>query len=406
MRSRTVARTGLYAVDLRSRALGHRLLEVSSNVVPLSSGHLLYAEGSEATITAHNPFRDATAKGHRLVIRRFDIDSLEPVSEPVTLIQAVRYQGGLNLAAFSASPDGTLTFREPDTAPTTRLRWFDEKGEPLDYLGGRSFYPHPEISPDGARVAFNRLDPATGMPDIWIADLTTATERRLTFDAAVDALAVWSPDGRRIAFTSDRTGVSNLFVKPANGAEPESPLATSSRTMYPTSWSPDGSTLLFQHYTGQLIEMWGAFVSTGQIKPVLVNSTASQGRFSPDGRWILYSRRPLLSHSDVQLEPYPPTGAAFSVGPGRQARWRPSGGEIYYLSEDWQSMMAVGVSFAGGAPRFDRPRRLFPVNVWPGPPTPRNHFAVSNDGRRFLIDTLEVPSRAGRLKAMVNLLRP
>src|SRR5205085_8383200 len=102
---------------------------------------------------------------------------------------------GRSFAMFSVSSRHLLAMRSAERHPRTRLEWFDRSGRMIGDFGEDSYYPHPEISPDGSRIAFNRLDPASGNCDIWIRDLVRNVTTRLTFDAAVDSLPVWSPDG-------------------------------------------------------------------------------------------------------------------------------------------------------------------------------------------------------------------
>lgn len=77
----------------------------------------------------------------------------------------------------------------------------------------------PEISPDGRRVALDRT--VAGNRDIWVVDLARKTSTRFTVASAIDATPVWSPDGTRIAFRSNRTGVNQIYVKAANGVDSE-----------------------------------------------------------------------------------------------------------------------------------------------------------------------------------------
>ena len=83
-------------------------------------------------------------------------------------------------------------------------------------------------------------DPSTKTRDIWILDLNRGSRTRFTFDPADDLDPVWSPDGSRVAWTSDRKGVRDLYVKSASGAGQDEPLLVSSLPKRTEDWSKDG----------------------------------------------------------------------------------------------------------------------------------------------------------------------
>src|SRR5205085_9888910 len=99
----------------------------------------------------------------------------------------------------------------------------------------------PVISPDGRRVALQRT--VQGNQDIWLIDPVRTT--RFTTDGGADLYPVWSPDGTRIVFRSNRKGSVNLYQKPSSGAGIEAPLLESPQTKTPNDWSPDGRFLLY-----------------------------------------------------------------------------------------------------------------------------------------------------------------
>src|SRR4029079_18636785 len=100
------------------------------------------------------------------------------------------------------------------------------------------------VSPAGSQVAAVRLDRQTGLAHIWILD-AAGGERRLTVDPAWEAHPVWSRDGARVAFNSNRNGRWEIFEKPVDACKPERRLISSSSSVSPEDWSPDGR-MLFQ----------------------------------------------------------------------------------------------------------------------------------------------------------------
>ena len=101
---------------------------------------------------------------------------------------------GLN---FEVSHDGSLTYVPQQTAGR-RLVWVDRQGNEEPIAAPDRQYTYVQISPDGSRLA---LDIRDGENDIWIWDLARQVLERLTFDKGLNRGAVWSPDGRRVAFS-------------------------------------------------------------------------------------------------------------------------------------------------------------------------------------------------------------
>src|SRR5262249_5637530 len=125
-----------------------------------------------------------------------------------------------------------------------QLTWIDRNGKGSGNVGAPGYYYGPSLSPDGGKLAVEIEDPKVqGSSDIWIYDLNRNFRTRLTFAAAHEHnfLPVWSPDGKQIAFTSNRgQQTQRIYVKPVSGNEPERMISPSQGNWYPTSWSPDG----------------------------------------------------------------------------------------------------------------------------------------------------------------------
>ena len=124
--------------------------------------------------------------------------------------------------------------------------WFDRAGRVISRVNVQTSATNgATLSPDGRQVAFQKT--TDGNRDIWLTDLTRDVATRLTFDVAVEAYPVWSRDGTRVAFGSDRGHPGyNLYQKLANGTGAEELIFTSDLSKFPQDWSPDNRFLLFR----------------------------------------------------------------------------------------------------------------------------------------------------------------
>lgn len=123
--------------------------------------------------------------------------------------------------------------------------------------------------------------------DVWLLDLLRGGTIRLTFDAASDIHPIWSPDGMRTAFASNRTGSYDLYVKPSNGPGAEERLVISPNPKSPQDWSRDARWLVYYEVnpaTGR--DLWALDMTSPDHTPrVVANTPASEAlaQLSPDG---------------------------------------------------------------------------------------------------------------------------
>ena len=289
------------------------------------------------------------------------------------------------------SPDGGDPVQTdlPLHTPAT-LAWIDRSGqiEPID-IPARN-YIYAQISPDGTRIALNARDETS---DIWIYDLRTAALRRLTPDASANIGPLWAPDGR-LAYTRIINDTQEIALQETVGTRPPETLSIlSDNNKYPTSFAPDGRTLIF-HKSTYGYDMYALSIREegNTERPLLTSdSRETNGVLSPDGRWLAYE----LDESgqlEIYVSPYPYVGAGrerISANGSSRPHWHPNGNELFYIdqydAELSGALMAVGFDENSGT-RTDPPELLF-EGIFHSPiqGQGRQLYDVSADGERFLM---------------------
>jgi Tol biopolymer transport system component len=196
-------------------------------------------------------------------------------------------------------------------------------------------YLSPRISPDGKGVALTLPGSNT---DIWIWDIAGKTMNRLTFDAGVDGWALWTRDGRRIAYEwTDTHGKYMLYWKSADGTGKIEPVGPD-RACVPSSWSRDGKTLVLTEFVGaaplqydiETLSMEGERTR----KPLLQEKyNEKQPRISRDGRWMAYTSDE-SGRNLVCVRPFPKVKEGewqISTEGGDSPLWSPDGRELFSL---------------------------------------------------------------------------
>ena len=310
------------------------------------------------------------------------IGDVLPVAEKVAL--------GMNagMGVFSASGNGLLALRSADQAEreTISVDRAGKRGEVV-VAKGETAFGSPGLSPDGKLLAEGLG--TVSQRDIWIVDAARAASTRFSFRSGITRNPVWSPDGSRIAYGYQNNAGLNydIVVKPANGTGQEELLLAAGVNTWPSDWSPDGKFLLIQQ-TGQntaidlaLLPIEAPKPGDGTRKVVPFAQTPfdeTQGRFSPDGKWIAYVSNE-SGRNQVYLQTYPTTGAKYQVSTagGVNTRWRRDGKEIYFLSADGK-VMAAPVKLGSGV-ELGTPQALFAdVRMTNFIPTP--------DGQNFFVN--------------------
>jgi len=155
---------------------------------------------------------------------------------------------GSGLAWYGISSNGTLIYIPGPVGAIEqdlRIAWFNRAGQAEFISVPSGPYQHPRVTRDGKRIAFARVD--KGESAVWVHELAAgASARRMTFGGQ-DRYPIWSHDGQRVIFQSDRDGTLGVFWQRADGTAERLTSAAKGVTHIPASVSPDGSVMLFPH---------------------------------------------------------------------------------------------------------------------------------------------------------------
>ena len=237
------------------------------------------------------------------------------------------------------------------------------------------FLDEMSVSPDGRRVAIRA---AKANDDLHVYDSLAGTFSRLTLDAGDEQNPVWTPDGKRIVYSSTQGGNLNLYWRIADGSSAPERLLQSLNELRASSISPDGKLLAYTERhpeTGH--DIW-ILPLNGERTPRPVLRTPFQERlpsFSPDGEWLAYeSDEPGRSQVYVMRFPDGRDRRQISVDGGTEPLWSTDGRELYFLNSG-----VLMVASPGSGSRLAPPKRLFQYAFGAG--LNGRKYAVRPDGR-------------------------
>jgi eukaryotic-like serine/threonine-protein kinase len=344
-----------------------------------------------------------------LLAQRFDVDERTVIGDPISVAEDLAYYRSTGNGAFAVSDSGLLAYYGGTLASDLLL---------LDRAGRRNatgwvdqpFASSVRISPDGQRVIADVTDPKVGTSDIWSFDLLRRVGSRFTAEVTDESSPIWSPDGRRVVFSSDRAGANDLYVKATDGREDAEVVFARNGPQVATDWSSDSKFLVVEDNsrdTGR--DLWVVPLDGKDPARPIARTRFQEwgGRLSPDGRWMAFVTDESGS-SEVYVMPLTGTGdkkRISTMGGGISPRWRRDGKELFYVSPNSGSIMAVAVSYT---PTFTAalPVRLFDLQSATTARRPREvGYDVTPDGRAFLFSSPPEQLSPGGISVVLNWQR-
>jgi eukaryotic-like serine/threonine-protein kinase len=350
-------------VDSKRRKL---ILKNDTNAVYAPPGYLLFA------------------KNGVLLAQPFDADRLELKGTAIAMAEGVPVFGGQQHGLFSASKNGLLAIHSTAEMLTQPIS-VDLSGKFLEPIMEPAMFPFGDmqISQDGRKLAVTITDPKDGADNIWIHNLASHQTTRLTFEKMIGQNPRWSPDSSTVLYSSNRFGTPQIFSIPASGVGEAERLLPSDYSESADSWSPDGRFLIFSRSPIDKMSERSLWVlpMIGEKKPYpLIASSHSQqwyADFSPDGKWVAYVSDE-SGNPEIYLVPFPDARVKVQVSTnhGSQPRWSPDGHQLYYIGKD-HAIMATTLRFAVSGPEVGETRTLFKPDI--------PQFEVSGDGKHLLV---------------------
>ena len=360
--------------------------KMESSPVFVAPGYLLY---SQQNVLAAQPFdlKTLTLSG-------------DPISLPdqptVILDPSQSFTAG---KVAQASTNGTIAYFSAPIANTVAT-WFDLTGKAIGTVKlPEGQYSGLSISPEGRRAVVVKSS-SVSESSLWMVDLEHGGAVPFSAGGGRNDAPVWSPDGKRVVFASDRDGPQDFFIKTVSDAGAEQPFFRSP-TMFknPEGFSSDGKWLFYQSLDGATAQNIHLLEASGAGEPrnyITGPQRDFQSAQSPDGRFVAYTSDE-TGRFEVYIDSYPVPGEKHqvSVEGGLNPAWSRDGHHLVFIGGDlasiWRADAAPGKGVTG------RPVRLGPL-----PPGAAGAFDPTAERILAFVPTQSAP---GAITVLQNWLR-
>lgn len=357
------------------------LVYTSANVV-YASGYLLFIRGSA------------------LMAQLFDVSSFELKGDAVQIAGKVLDDPNFNLASFSASANGILIYQLGDVNSGAPLSVLGLDGKPITRLGEGLEQWCPRFSPNGERISAAVFDTKTRRQKIWNYDLKSGARSRITSGTDMNMFLVWSPDGSRILFTSNRDTLTETYIQ-IIGKGGDARLLFPPTDQMPLDWSRDNKKILVSRYSTYTSggDLWVVPADSGGTGYCFAGTEFDEndGRFSPDGKWIAYVSNETGEYEVYMKSIHPGTDRSWriSTSGGSKPRWGTTVNELFFLTKD-NKIASATLRFSGLTVEVTGIKPLFNAPVFLA------DYDFSPRKSLFVFSQYIVPTKSSPIALVVN----
>lgn len=297
---------------------------------------------------------------------------------------------------FSVSNNGILASQGGSSKG--RLQWYDRRGDSLGTVGPVAKYTSVKISPDSARILAEIVK--INRANLWAFPSQGGVGMRLTFQKEFNSFAVWSPDGKSIAYSCHDGGQGAICEKSSDGAGVRTILARNiSENTAVVDWSPNGKYLTYNSRI-PAYQIWALPLKKGSRPVQIAPSRFDQfdGDFSPNGHWLAY-----FSYISGRLEnyivPFPGPDGRYQVSQngGWMDRWDKKN-QLFFINMANQ-LMEADLKIQGTSLQITAIHPLFTLQI---PNISDPLFDVTPDGQKFIVVTSVDPQAAQSIMLLQN----
>jgi Tol biopolymer transport system component len=362
-------------------------------------------------LVRHGYYGRYATSGHLLFIHHgvftavpLDLDRLTIIGPAISVLENVSAAPGVGFADVATAENGMLVYVEAQNLQFT-VAWWDAAGRVTPLRLGEGNQWDPRLSPDGRRLAF--VTGRSGDDELWVAELDRGTTTRLTFSAGSDVFPEWAPDGMHLVFSSERHGgPANLYWIRADGGGEAIRLTHSATAQHATSFAPDGKHLLFSEEAppNQSNVLTLALDQIASDHPTISAPEAvvatpfneMEAVFSPDARWVAYVSDE-SGQNEVYVRPFQHGSGKWTVsaGGGVHPAWSRRTSELFYLNSE--GLMVANYTATGSTFVAQRPRIWAKIGSLVD-------YDLASDGRRVVVarHESERPNSPPQLTFLLN----